>query len=364
MRRLLQSVVMCLPLFGGLLFLHPAMAEVRVPPVIPALPPTAALAPDVANDINAKGYHVEEINGSGIFWITDGNYHAMAVVTRDGVILVDAPEPLPFFPPMAVLPAVAEITDKPITHLIYSHAHTDHIGGAGKVVAAFPNVKIIAHEDTRQILLREADPRRPLPTETFEKKMNLAVGGKRLELSSFGNTHVEGNIFVYAPKERILMVVDVIYPGWVPFRRLALSNDIAGWIKGHDAVLTFEFDTLVGGHLTRLGNRDDVLIQKEYVEDIVNSIEEIIGDANALFTAVGAVDAVHGAGTAFQTVAKWALFSAFYDASTMHCANVLDAKYIEGAAPGDNPKALGGAETFDFSNCEAYFVARRLGVER
>jgi glyoxylase-like metal-dependent hydrolase (beta-lactamase superfamily II) len=36
---------------------------------------------------------------------------------------------------------IAEITDKPITHFIYSHAHTDHIGGANTVVEAFPSVR-------------------------------------------------------------------------------------------------------------------------------------------------------------------------------------------------------------------------------
>lgn len=260
--------------------------------------------------------------------------------------------------------AVAEVTDLPITHLIYSHAHTDHIGGAGEVVAAFPNVRIFAHEETKELLQQANDPRRPLPHQVFKKNTHLQVGGRRLVLSYRGNIHMEGNIFVHAPQERILMVVDVIYPGWVPFRRLALSNDIAGWIRGHDEVLTFDFDTLIAGHLTRLGTPSDVLIQKEYVQDIVTKIEEIINDANSLFTAIGAIDAVHGAGFAFQVVAKWALFSAFYDASTTHCADFLNAKYIEGANPGDNPKALGGAETFNFSNCEAYFVARRLGVEK
>jgi hypothetical protein len=49
---------------------------------------------------------------------------------------------------------------------------------------------------------------------------------------------------------------------------------------------------------------------------------------------------------------------AFYDASVTHCADKLNAKYIKG------PDALGGAETFNFSNCEAYFVARRVGVEK
>ena len=75
-----------------------------------------------------------------------------------------------------------------------------------------------------------------------------------------------------------------------------------------------------------------------------------------------AYDSVHGPGSAFATSAKWALFSAFFDASTKTCSDVLDAKYTEGAIAGDNSKALAGAESFNFSNCEAYFVARRLGV--
>ncbi len=53
---------------------------------------------------------------------------------------------------------------------------------------------------------------------------------------------------------------------------------------------------------------------------------------------------MHGKGFAFQPVAKWALYSAFYDASVTHCADKLNAKYFNG------PDALGGAETFNFSN--------------
>jgi hypothetical protein len=48
--------------------------------------------------------------------------------------------------------------------------------------------------------------------------------------------------------------LDVIFPGWVPFRRLAVSEDIAGWIRGPDVALTFDFDFLIGGHNTHLGN--------------------------------------------------------------------------------------------------------------
>jgi glyoxylase-like metal-dependent hydrolase (beta-lactamase superfamily II) len=355
MRAMLKSAL--LPFLGGLLLSAAANAEVRVAPFFPSLPPTASLAPEVASDVTKKGYHVAEINRSGTYLITDGGSQAWAIVTQRGVILVDVPEPLPFRPPLRVVPAIAEITDKPITHLIYSHAHSDHIGGAGKVVAAFPDVKIIAHQRTKEILVRAKDPKRPVPHQAFEENLHLDIGGKRLELSYHGNIHQEGNIWVYAPSERILMVVDVIYPGWVPFRRLAVSEDVAGWIRGADVALTFDFDVLIGGHNNRLGNRKDVLVQKQYIQDIMTFTEEIMNDPNILTNAINAIDAVHGKGFAFEPVATWALYSAFYDASIKHCADKLNAKYIQG------PDALGGAETFNFSNCEAYFVARRVGVQ-
>lgn len=356
LRDLLSPMLTSVSLLLGLLFL-PASAMAKdfpfpdIPSTFPPLPPTAE-GPPIPPD---PGYIVQKIKGN-VFWTTDGNYQAMFIVTPAGVVLVDAPDPLPFFPPLPVLNAIKLVTDKPVTHLIYSHAHTDHIGGASLVKDAFPDVEIIAQEKTKQILESEDDPRRPIPTQTFKKQAVLEVGGERIELSYFGNTHIEGNAFIYLPKEKILMVVDVVFPGWVPFRRLALSNNVAGWASGYDDVLKFDFDTLVAGHLTRLGNRHDVLTGKEYVADIQKFIDEVYLDQNALFSAVGAIDAQQGIpGFAFSTVAKWALFAGFYDFSAKHCSDKLDAKWFG---------VLGGAETFDFQNCEAWFVARRLGTEK
>ena len=76
--------------------------------------------------IPSKGYLVEEIR-DGIFWITDGAYNTMFLVTDEGVIAVDAPPTIG----KNYLKAISEVTDKPITHVIYSHAHIDHIGAAG-----------------------------------------------------------------------------------------------------------------------------------------------------------------------------------------------------------------------------------------
>jgi hypothetical protein len=65
------------------------------------------------------------------------------------------------------------------------------------------------------------------------------------------------------------MLVDIVFPGWVPFVYLAIAEDVADFIKAHDIVLNnYDFDTFVGGHLTRLGTRDDVVTQQEFVSDL------------------------------------------------------------------------------------------------
>jgi hypothetical protein len=57
------------------------------------------------------------------------------------------------------------------------------------------------------------------------------------------------------------MLVDIVFPGWVPFPYLAKAKDTAGFIKAHDiALVKYDFDTFVGGHLTRLGTRNDVIV--------------------------------------------------------------------------------------------------------
>jgi glyoxylase-like metal-dependent hydrolase (beta-lactamase superfamily II) len=146
---------------------------------------------------------------------------------------------------------------------VYSHLHSDHIGGASLFNASHPT--IIAHAETLSLLaaLSPLDPLRPLPHVTFEDKYTLRVGNQTLDLSYHGPNHTPGNIFVYAPAQRVVLLIDVVFPGWAPFAELAISDDIPGWIAAHDVLLTFDFDVLVAGHVGRLGTKQDVLLQKK-----------------------------------------------------------------------------------------------------
>ena len=218
-------------------------------------------------EIPSKGYLVEEIR-DGLYWVTDGAYQTIFLVTDEGVVAVDAPPSIGKY----YLKAISEVTDKPITHVIYSHGHIDHIGAAG----IFPKDAVyIAHEETAAELQRAKSVAinvsmvPPIPTVTFLNNYTLEIGNQILKLDYHGPNHHDGNIFIYLPKHKVLMLVDVIFPGWVPFPYLAVSKDIAGYIKAHDIVLdNYKFDTFVGGHLTRLGTVEDVKIQKEFIYDL------------------------------------------------------------------------------------------------
>ncbi len=132
--------------------------EVVVTPEAPeAAPvPASAMGPAIPFD---KGYLVEEIE-DGLYWVTDGTNQAMFLTTGDGVIVVDAPPSIG----ENFLKAIAEVTDEPVTHFIYSHYHKDHGGGAGM----FPDDSTyISHEQTAAQLALANDPDRPVPTVTF-----------------------------------------------------------------------------------------------------------------------------------------------------------------------------------------------------
>ena len=225
--------------------------------------PEAAKGPPIP----AKGYLVQQI-GDGLYWLTDGAYQTMFMVTDKGVVAVDAPATTG----NNYLKAIAEVTTKPVTYVIYSHAHIDHIGAAG----IFPkNATFIAQQETADELQRAKSVAKnasmvpPIPTVTFTKNYTLQIGNQTLKLDYYGINHSPGNIFIYAPNQKVLMLVDVIFPGWVPFPYLAVAEDTAGFIKAHDIALNnYDFDTLVGGHLTRLGTRNDVIVQKEFVSDL------------------------------------------------------------------------------------------------
>ncbi|EHK46166.1 uncharacterized protein TrAtP1_013286 [Trichoderma atroviride] len=178
------------------------------------------------------GYAVQYF-GDGAYLITDGSgYISLFVATTVGGILVDAPP--------------------------YNWPQASH------------NVKTIAHEFTKEELIIAKDPNRPPPDVTFTGDYTLRLGNQTLELSwkGLGPIHDPGNIFIWAPRQKILMLVDMVFPGWVPFWGMALTQSTRDYLSIHDQILAYPFDHYIGGH-GKSGDRTDVTNNRDYIADVL-----------------------------------------------------------------------------------------------
>ena len=138
------------------------------------------------------------------------------------------------------------------------------------------------------------------------------------------------------------MLVDIIFPGWIPFPYLAIAKDIAGFIEAHDIALNdYDFDTFVGGHLTRFGTSNDVIVQKEFISDLEKAAQK--ANNEVLFSNIA------------QEVGRfdnpWLLFSRYIDAINEKCAQYMLPKW---------ENRLGGAREFMSTHCFTMTSAGRV----
>jgi glyoxylase-like metal-dependent hydrolase (beta-lactamase superfamily II) len=241
----------------------------------PALPDYAPIPPTAFGPaLNDQGYHVGRVERN-LFWVTDGTYHSAFLATRDGVVLFDAPPTIGHNLRRAVDAMAAEegVTNT-VTHLVYSHHHADHSGAAD----LFGNdVVRIGHEETHRLLLRANDPTRPAPTVTFQDTYALEIGGERIDLAFHGPNHSPDNIYMHFPRHDALMLIDIVNAGWVPIFNANLSDDVLGYIDAPAKALEYPWTHFIGGHLGRLGTRDDVALHQQYMSDIVDAARDALG---------------------------------------------------------------------------------------
>ena len=139
------------------------------------------------------------------------------------------------------------------------------------------------------------------------------------------------------------MLVDVIFPGWVPFSNLALSANVPGYIKAHEQALDYDFDTLVGGHVTRTGTPEDVRVQIEYMTDLRTTAEAALSVRGPRVHACAPVDGGN----------VWAVFRAYLDAVAAQTADEVVPRWMD---------RLGGADVFTLPNAWAMAESLRLDL--
>lgn len=290
------------------------------PQSLPDYAPVPELALGPA--LNDHGFYVGRVERN-LFWVTDGTYQCAFLATRDGVALFDAPPTIGHNLRRAVDEiTAAEGVPNTVTHLVYSHHHADHAGAADLFG---DDVVRIGHVETRRLLLRDNDPTRPAPEVTFADRYTLQVGGERVELAFHGPNHSPDNIFIHFPDHDALMLIDIVNAGWVPIYNLNLSEDVPGYLDAPAQALSYPWTHYIGGHLGRLGTRDDIALHQRYIADIVDSCRAALGsvDPTPYFVRYGAN--------------VWAAVGGYLDAVTAMAAAPIIAQYTGVLAAADVP---------------------------
>ena len=170
-------------------------------------------------------------------------------VMEDGVAIVDSK--LPGWG-QVILDRIRTVTDKPVTTIINTHTHGDHVGSND----FFPDtVNIVAHENTKTNMMRmdnfQGDNAEYLPKQTYTDRLTLGSGDDRIDLYYFGKGHTDGDTFIVYPALGVLQTGDMFPWRDAPF--LDVNNGGSG-IEFPDtlgrALTTIRgVDTVVPGHI-------------------------------------------------------------------------------------------------------------------
>ena len=218
------------------------------------------------SQLPARGYAYYKI-AENAWFVHDDFENMVFFVTDDGVAVVDPkPDVSPF-----VLEVIPQVTDKPITHVIYSHHHRDHSQGA----YLFPKEAVlIAERDTADFIALAKDPKRPQPDVVFDDEYVLETGGLRLEMKDLGrNWHSQNDVVIWAPKQKILFAIDMFHPDAAPWIHWGESSDPWFAFGLPDMLLKqYDFNFVIVGHERIVGTPEHMKTYQAFIDDMKKTI--------------------------------------------------------------------------------------------
>ena len=194
----------------------------------------------------------EPVAGDVYRW--QNNFHFGLVVVHDtGVAVIDT---INLDASNWLKDNLSEITDKPITHLIYSHSHGDHASGGRALEAG----TVIAHANAPDAIDGVT------VTERFDDTMTLDLGSKQIELTYLGPGHGTDLIAAVVRPENVGFIVDAAAPKRLPFRDFPGSN-VDQWTDQVRNVEALDFEIFAPGH-GNLGVKADATDARIYMENL------------------------------------------------------------------------------------------------
>ncbi len=207
------------------------------------------------------------------YFVANGTHNATFYVSDKGVMLID---PLSGGSGKSVIEAIKSVTDLPITALVYTHYHLDHLGDAQIFVdnAKKENIKlaIIAPQAVADQVARYGN-QIPVPTKIVSTKKGYFIfDGLKVSVSSANDTHSIDNSMFLLEGEKVLHYADAIEPeDFIPYFRLVGALDIAPLEKNLNKIQKMDWEYLNAGH-ANVGSRKDIKKHLTLINDIRDAV--------------------------------------------------------------------------------------------
>ena len=220
-----------------------------------------------------------------------GGGNTSVFVTATGVVVVDTKNPGWGQP---LLEVIKTITPKPVTLIVNTHTHGDHVSGNVEFPAT---VDVVTHENTKanmtamrpaSFVAQPASGPPPniftshngtnMPKRTFKDSLTIGSGAERIELHYFGRAHTNGDAMVLFPAARVLHMADVFPTKGVPGMDANNGGTGVGYADTLAKVAAFadrnNVQTIVNGHHETTTTRADLREYIEFVRDFVKAVQD------------------------------------------------------------------------------------------
>jgi quinoprotein relay system zinc metallohydrolase 2 len=210
--------------------------------------------------------------------------------------------------------AVASTTGKPVSVVINTHMHPDHVLGN----AAFPGIPVAGHRKLERAFAARADTFRRRLAETLgeeeagrivplrvdmpvEDVLEIDLGGRVIELRAWPTAHTDNDLTVYDRRTGTLWLSDLLFLERVP----ALDGSILGWLDVMDELAAIPAARAVPGHGPVAADWPGALERpRRYLSAVAEGVREVLKAGGGIAEAVERV--------APAERAQWLLFDEYH----------------------------------------------------
>jgi glyoxylase-like metal-dependent hydrolase (beta-lactamase superfamily II) len=233
-------------------------------------------------DLSEKKISFTEV-GEGLYAFTaEGDPNSGVIIGDDAVMVVEAQATTRLA--NNVLDCIRSVTDKPVTHVVLTHYHAVRVLGA----SAFDAQQVIMSETARNMVVErgqedwdsefqrfprlfeghESIPGLTWPTTTFNGRMSVWLGRRRVDILQLGRAHTAGDAVIHVPDQNVMFTGDIVEAHSACYCGDGHFGDWSGTIE---AIRAFDLDAIAPGRGDAVVGRDAVNGALDRTRDFVES---------------------------------------------------------------------------------------------